>query len=94
MFAANGTIRTVTPPLDRSINAWWDDMFGRLPKEKSWEASGTIIYAMWGIWKERNRRVFRNVGLLPTEVVALVREEIAQRAYAHSLDPGDLLSGV
>ena len=87
VFAANGTIGTVTPPLGRSINAWWDDMLGRLPKEKRREASGTIIYAMWGIRKERNRRVFRNVGLLPTEVVALVREEIAQRAYAQSLDP-------
>ena len=52
-------------------------MLGRLLREKRRKESGTLIYAMWGTWKERNRRVFRNVGLLLNEVVALVREEIA-----------------
>ena len=32
------------------------------------EAGGALIYAMWGNWKEHNRRVFRNVALLPEAV--------------------------
>ena len=67
-----------------------DDTITAIPREGRREASGTIIYSFWGIWKERNRRVFRNVALSPTEVATLVREEIAQRAYAHMQDPGYL----
>ena len=94
VFAANGTIGIADAPMGRNLNSWWDDLLRRLPKEKRREASGSLIYAMWGTWKERNRRVFRNVGLLLDAVVALVREEIAQRDYAHSIDPGDSLPGV
>ena len=60
-----------------------------MPKEKRREASGAFIYAMWGAWKERNRRVFRNTALQPEAVAHLVWEEIQQRALAHSADPGD-----
>ena len=47
-------------------------------KEKRREASGTIIYFMWGIWKEWNPRVFQNKALLSDAVVALIREELSQ----------------
>ena len=61
-----------------------------LPKEKKREAIGMIVYIMWGIWKERNRRVFQNKASLAEAVADLVKEEMAQRAYAHSQDPGDV----
>jgi hypothetical protein len=32
---------------------------------------------MWGVWKERNMRVFQNPALQPAAVAALVKEEIA-----------------
>ena len=89
VFAANGTLGMVQPPMGRNLNTWWDDLLRGLPKEKRKEASGALIYAMWGTWKERNRRVFRNIGVLSDAVVALVREEIAQWAYTHSIDLGD-----
>ena len=60
-----------------------------IPKERRRAASGVFIYTMWGVWKERNRRVFRNVAMQPTAVAHLVWEEIKQRALAHGLDPGD-----
>ncbi|KQK20346.2 hypothetical protein BRADI_1g54055v3 [Brachypodium distachyon] len=38
--------------------------------------SGRLLYTWWGVWKERNRRVFRNVALPPLEVAHLVWEDI------------------
>jgi hypothetical protein len=89
IFAWNGTFGVPPPPGGRSLNDWWDETISHLPKEKKREASGAIIYSMWGVWKERNRRVFQNTALQPTAVAALVKEDIAQRAYAHTQDPGD-----
>ena len=64
-------------------------MLAGIPKEKRREASGAFVYAMWGCWKERNRRVFRNTVMQPNMVAHLVWEEIEQRALAHGHDPGD-----
>jgi hypothetical protein len=89
IFAWNGTFGVPPPPGGRSLNDWWDETISHLPKEKKREASGAIIYSMWGVWKERNRRVFQNTALQPTAVAALIKEGIAQRAYAHTQDPGD-----
>jgi hypothetical protein len=77
IFAWNGTFGVPPPPGGRSLNDWWDETISHLPKEKKREASGAIIYSMWGVWKERNRRVFQNTALQPTAVAALVKEDIA-----------------
>ena len=42
-----------------------------------------------GIWEGRDWRSFRSAVISPTEVAALVREELALRTFAHTLDPGD-----
>ena len=65
------------PPNGRTLDAWWDATITTLPKNKQREASGAIIYSMWGVWKERNRRVFQNLATQPDAVAALVREEMA-----------------
>jgi hypothetical protein len=88
IFAWNGQLGV--PPLagGMTLNDWWDATISTIPKEKRREASGAIIYSIWGVWKERNRRVFNNVAFQPDAVAALVREEISQRAYAQTQDPG------
>ncbi|KAK1680570.1 hypothetical protein QYE76_041418 [Lolium multiflorum] len=88
-FAWNGTFSVLPPPGGKSLNEWWDEAISHLLKEKKREASGAIIYSMWGVWKERNKRVFQNTSLQPAAVAALVKEDIAQRAYLHTHDPGD-----
>jgi hypothetical protein len=55
IFAWNGTIPGVPQhPSGKSLNDWWDETISHLPKAKKREASGAIIYSMWGVWKERN----------------------------------------
>jgi hypothetical protein len=88
IFVSHGTIGLATPPAGRGLNQWWEETIANLPREKRREASGAFIYTMWGTWKERNRRVFRNTASAADAVANLVREEITQRAYAHTQDPG------
>ena len=89
VFAWHGQIGAPPPPNANGFNTWWDTTLAGLPKAKRREASGAIIYSICGVWKERNRRVFTNVAIQADVVAALVREEMAQRAYAHTQDPGD-----
>ena len=88
IFGWLGTIGNAPPTLGRAIDGWWDAMLAGLPKERRREASGAFIYCMWGVWKERNRRVFRNTALQADLVAHLVWEEIQQRALTQSHDPG------
>ena len=53
-------------------------------------ASGATILSMWGLWKERNWRFFCTKEIPSMEVADLVREELALRVFAHTLNPGDL----
>ena len=60
----------------------WRTLAGSPPMARR-AACGAFIHLMGVL-------VFRNVAILPMEVAALMREEIVQRAYAHTQDPGDL----
>ena len=76
---------TIVSPFD----AWWDKYIHGMTNKDKKTASGIICYILSGVWKERNRRIFTNVALPVGDVVRLIREEIALRAFAHSDDPGD-----
>jgi hypothetical protein len=89
IFSWNGTFGVPPPQSGKSLNDWCDEMISQLPKEKTREVSGTIIYSTCGVWKERNMRMFHNTALQPMDMAALVKEDIAQRAYSHTQDPGD-----
>ena len=77
-------------PLGKSINDWWDGMTAPIPRERErerererrHEASDAFMYAMWGTWKERQRKTFRNISLSPEVVAHLMCEDMAQRASA------------
>ena len=82
-------IPSTTSTTDRDFDGWWLHYIQSLPKEKKRAASGTITYIIWGVWKERNRRVFSNLAKNVVDVVRLVRDEVEARAYAFTDDPGD-----
>jgi hypothetical protein len=63
IFAWNGSIGAAPPPLGRTTDSWWDGTLASITKERRREASNTFIYTMQGTWKDRNRRVFRNMAV-------------------------------
>ena len=49
--------------------------------------SETIIHLVWRTGKERSQRTLCNVAISYLKVAALLREELAVRAFAHTQDP-------
>jgi hypothetical protein len=90
IFGWNGTIGVPPLVLGHGLNSCWDGMVTTLQSGKRREANGAFIYTIWGIRKERNRRIFRNESLMPDIVAHIIWKDIAHRAFAHSQDPGDL----
>ena len=75
--------------MDRDFDGWWLQYISNFTNKKKRVASGIITYIIWGVWKERNRRVFSNTAMSITEVVGLVKYKIDTRAYAFTDDSGD-----
>ena len=47
-------------------------------KESKSFFDGLIIYFWWNIWKERNRRTFRQEQKTVTEITYLIKEDVQQ----------------
>jgi len=43
---------------------------------------GLVIYFWWNIWKERNRRTFRQEEKTVTELTYLIKEDVQQFQHA------------
>lgn len=73
------------PSSSPSTHAYWESLIhGKLLAERN-----RLLYVWWGVWKERNRRVFRSATLPALEVAHLIWEDIRGRIRACSADPGD-----
>ena len=64
------------------VSDWWDKMLVDEPSQVRKRRSGRIIYTIWAIWKERNRRVFTGQRTTHREVALLAFENIKQRDMA------------
>jgi hypothetical protein len=66
---------------------WWHETSIATPKPSRHELNGVIIYIMWNIWKERNRRIFEHSSLNADEVAFYTVEDINQRRSALFVAP-------
>jgi hypothetical protein len=67
-----------------SILGWWKKI-ARFRKSKSRrEHAAVAVYALWHIWKERNRRIFENISSKPEDLIFQIRDALANLKAAHN----------
>jgi len=59
-----------------SIRAWWEQGAANIPRQRCRHFNGVVIYTMWNIWKERNRRIFQNLVMDVRQVASKTKEDI------------------
>jgi hypothetical protein len=60
---------------------WWEEA-SKVPKQDRKRFNGILIYIVWNLWKERNRRIFENTHMTAQQVASLAKEDIMQRRRA------------
>jgi hypothetical protein len=53
-------LQHLAPDHDANLPDWWCDSRKRVPKAQRKGFDSMVVLACWGLWKERNRRVFNN----------------------------------
>jgi len=66
----------IDPTSFSSIEEWWGETEALFPKDCRRMYNGAVIYTLWNIWKERNRRIFEHSSLTPLQVAGRVRESL------------------
>ncbi|KAJ1276395.1 hypothetical protein BS78_05G211800 [Paspalum vaginatum] len=64
------------PARSPNIMDWWEPAFSSLPKSPKRDFNGIVIYTLWNIWKERNRRIFENSALTPLQIALRTKEDV------------------
>jgi hypothetical protein len=67
-----------------SIREWWEKTESLFPQDRKREFNGLVIYTIWNLWKERNRRIFEYCSLSPLQSTWKVRECVLHYKSASS----------
>ncbi|CAO2169178.1 unnamed protein product [Urochloa humidicola] len=73
------------PQRDLSIEDWWNQSLEGTPRETKRQKAAIMIYTVWNIWKERNRRIFEHKAATPQRVLALIKEEMSIKESASAV---------
>jgi hypothetical protein len=80
------TLPALTDPARFSnIKDWWEGASSLLPKTQKRDFNGIVIYTMWNLWKERNRRIFENSSVTPIQVALRIKEDVLSFRRAMSI---------
>lgn len=58
---------------------WWNNSLTDISRELKTKRASIMIYTVWNIWKERNRRVFERKTVTPRRILQLIKDELATR---------------
>ena len=64
------------------LATWWEEVASKVPKQERRTFNGVLICVVWNLWKERNRRIFKNEYKTSEQVAYLAKEDIVQRHRA------------
>jgi hypothetical protein len=82
---------TQDPP---HLKSWWEEAATKIAKQEKRRFNGMVIYMLWNIWKERNRRIFDNAHESAMQVALRVKEDIEQRKSALAWGRGNIAEGI
>ena len=83
----NWTLPQQTNPANFDcINVWWEETARTVHKNQRRDFNGLVIYIMWNLWKERNRRIFENKLQSAQQVAERVKEDLVlyKRAFSNT----------
>ena len=68
------------------ISVWWEEAAKTVQKNQRRDFNGLVIYIMWNLWKERNRRIFENKLQSVQQVAERVKEDLVlyKRAFSNT----------
>ena len=52
---------------------WSEEEASKVPKQDRKWFNGILIYIVWNLWKERNRRIFENTHMTAQQVASLAK---------------------
>jgi hypothetical protein len=81
-WSADDCPQALSPGMHTTVNDWWDAMLVGADKKTKRSRSGRLLYVIWNVWKERNKRIFQGVRMTYLEVAHIAHEDIRQRALA------------
>lgn len=70
-------------PMTGSIYKYWKKCRAKVDKRQRRKFDGFMIYFLWNLWKERNRRIFQHTSLQPIQVAMKCKDEITQFTIAN-----------
>jgi hypothetical protein len=54
----------------RQFKSWWDEAETKIAREERRRFNGLVIFTLWNLWKERNRRIFNDAHESELQVAA------------------------
>jgi hypothetical protein len=61
------------------LSSWWEEAKTKITKGERKRFNGMLIFTLWNVWKERNRRIFNNAYESAMQVASRVKEDLEQR---------------
>jgi hypothetical protein len=58
-WSLNPCPHALSPGLCATMNDWWEVMLVGADNKTKRSRSGMLLYVIWNVWKERNRRIFQ-----------------------------------
>ena len=64
------------------VEDWWNSSLQNTSAQNKNKVAAILLYTIWNIWNERNRRIFLGLSQTPTRILSFIKEEMAIRPKA------------
>ena len=68
------------PPSGVQVQDWWNDAMRLATAHTKPTLAAILLYTVWNIWNERNRRIFQGLMQTPEQIFGLIEMAFRQQA--------------